>query len=56
MEATSNAEVAELLPSIPQWHLLQVDVAPLHSFEENLAQLRRAVEHMKRTVEHGTLP
>ena len=56
MEAASNAEVAELLSSVPQWPLLQVDVTPLHSFEENLAQVRRAVEQMKRPVEQGTLP
>ena len=51
MEAASNAEVAELLSSIPQWPLLQVDVSPLHSFEENLVQVRRAVEQMKRPAE-----
>ena len=51
MEAASDAEVAELLSSIPQWPLLQVDVSPLHSFEENLVQVRRAVEQMKRPAE-----
>ena len=47
MEASSNEEVARLLSNIPQWPLLQVDVDPLHSCEENLAQLRQTVERMK---------
>ena len=47
MEAASNEELARLLSSIPQWPLLKVDVTPLHSCEENLAQIRQAVEQMK---------
>ena len=47
MEAPSNTEVAGLLSDIPQWPLLQVDVAPLHSCEENLALLRQTVQQMK---------
>lgn len=39
------------LMSIPQWPLLKVDVTPLDSTEERLAQTRKGLEQMKEGLE-----
>jgi muconolactone delta-isomerase len=48
MEAASNEELSRLLMSIPEWPLTKVDVTPLESIEERLAQTRQSLEQMKR--------
>jgi muconolactone delta-isomerase len=48
MEATSNEELSRLLGTIPEWPLLKVDVTPLDSFEERLADVRQDLERLKK--------
>jgi len=50
MEAKSNEELTRLLGSIPEWPLLKVDVTPLDSFEERLAEVRQDLERLKATL------
>ena len=50
MEAASNEELTKLLGGIPEWPLLKVDVTPLDSFEERLAQIRQDLEQMKENL------
>lgn len=50
MEAASNEELTRLLGNIPEWPLLNVDVTPLDSFEERLAQVRQDLEQMKENL------
>jgi len=47
VDAASNEELSQLLGSIPEWPLLKVDVTPLDSFKERLAQVRQDLERMK---------
>lgn len=47
VDAASNEELSQLLGSIPEWPLLKVDVTPLDSTEERLAQTRKGLEQMK---------
>ncbi len=47
VEAASNAEVSQLLASLPVWGSHEVEVTPLESFEERLALLRQQAEHLK---------
>ena len=51
MEAASNEELTRLLMSLPEWPLLKVDVTPLDSSEERLAQIRQDLEHFKAASE-----
>jgi len=50
MEAASNEELTKLLEGIPEWPLLKVNVTPLDSFEERLAQIRQDIEQMKENL------
>jgi len=47
VEAASNEELSRILSSIPEWPFLEVDVTPLDSFEERLAQVRETLERLK---------
>jgi muconolactone D-isomerase len=47
VEAASNEELSQVLGSIPEWPFLEVDVTPLDSFEERLAQVRESLKHLK---------
>ena len=51
MEAESNEQLSQILMSLPQWPLLDVDVTPLDSIEERLEQTRRFLEHLKASGE-----
>jgi muconolactone D-isomerase len=51
MEAASNEELSQLLMSIPQWTLLQVNVTPLDSISERLAQERESLKQMKAALQ-----
>ena len=50
MEAASNEELSRLLMGIPEWPFLKVDVTPLESFGERLAQTREGLERLKATL------
>ena len=50
MEAASNEQLSQLLSSIPEWPFLKVDVTPLDSFEERVAQMRQELEQMKESL------
>ena len=47
LEAASNEELSHLLMGIPEWPFLKVDVTPLESFAERLAQIRQSLEGLK---------
>jgi muconolactone D-isomerase len=47
LEAASNDELSRILSGIPEWPFLEVDVTPLESFEERLAQVRETLERLK---------
>ena len=51
VEAASNAEVSQLLASLPSWPTQKVDVTPLESFEERQALHRQLAEHLKTTTD-----
>ena len=47
MEAESNDQLSQILMTIPEWPLLEVDVIPLDSTEERLVQSRQFLERLK---------
>ena len=47
IEAVSNEELSRLLRSLPFWGLMKIGVTPLQSFEEEAAQNRQLVQHLK---------
>ena len=47
VEAASNEELSRILSGIPEWPFLEVDVTPLDSFEERLAQVRETLARLK---------
>ena len=47
LEASSNEELSHLLMGIPEWPFLKVDVTPLESFGERLAQVRQSLKGLK---------
>ena len=47
IEAASNEELGRLLKGLPFWGLMNIDVTPLQSFEEETAQVRQLVQHLK---------
>jgi muconolactone delta-isomerase len=49
-EAASNEELSQLLESIPEWSLLEVEVTPLDDTEKRLEQVRQSLEHLKATM------
>lgn len=51
MEAASNEELSQLLQSLPLWDLEKVDVTPLESFEERVAQNRKKLENLKELLQ-----
>ena len=47
LEAGSNAEVSQILASLPLWASQKTDVIPLESFEERQTMHRRLAERLK---------
>jgi len=47
METASNEELSEILESIPEWSLMQVDVIPLDSTKDRLSRIHKLLENLK---------
>ena len=47
VEVATNEELSRLLQSLPLWGLENVDVIPLESFEERVAQNLQRLEQLK---------